>query len=99
VRANKPFVLSDEVIDMFMNYTWPKRETTEKHHERAVVRRGRITAHELPEEFLNNCQKTIHVNTVQPLKVWSSRLLLMLFFSAANKQRRQNSRDISQNVL
>jgi transcriptional regulator with GAF, ATPase, and Fis domain len=54
VRANKPFVLSDEVIDMFMNYTWPGNVRQLRNIiERAVVlaKGGRITAHELPESF------------------------------------------------
>jgi DNA-binding NtrC family response regulator len=74
VRANKPFVLSAEVMDSFMSSEWPGNVRQLKNViERAVVlaKGERITARELPEEFLKTCRQTTEVEAgaVKPLKV------------------------------
>jgi transcriptional regulator of acetoin/glycerol metabolism len=65
-------VLSDEVMDVFMNFDWPGNVRQLKNIiERAVVlaRGGRITARELPEDFLNGCRKIKKtIKEVKPLK-------------------------------
>jgi DNA-binding NtrC family response regulator len=71
VRANRPFALSDEVMDIFMSSAWPGNVRQLRNVlERAVVlaKGDRITARELPEEFLNSCRKTKTVKEVKPLK-------------------------------
>ncbi len=72
VRANKPLVFSDEVMDIFLNHEWPGNVRQLKNIiERAVVlaKGERITLHDLPSEFLLHCQDTRESNTVKPLKV------------------------------
>jgi DNA-binding NtrC family response regulator len=72
VRINKPLALSDEVMDIFINHDWPGNVRQLKNIiERAVVlaKGDRITLHELPAEFLVQCQNTKNTSTVTPLKV------------------------------
>ncbi len=73
VRSNKSLVLSDEVMDIFVNHEWPGNVRQLRNViERAVVlaEDDRITVHELPPEFLVHCQNgKNNTSTVTPLKV------------------------------
>ncbi|HTP05949.1 MAG TPA: sigma-54 dependent transcriptional regulator [Nitrospirota bacterium] len=72
LRENKLFSLSDEVMDIFMQYDWPGNVRQLKNViERAVVlaRAERVTIQELPEEILSHHQKIKSVGSVKPLKV------------------------------
>ncbi len=72
LRVNKPLTLSDEIMDVFINHEWPGNVRQLKNIiERAVVlaKGDRITLHELPAEFLVQCQNVKSTSTVTPLKV------------------------------
>jgi DNA-binding NtrC family response regulator len=72
LRINKPLTLSDEVMDVFIIHEWPGNVRQLKNIiERAVVlaKGDRITLHELPAEFLVQCQNAKNAGTVTPLKV------------------------------
>ncbi len=72
VRANRPMVFSDEVMDVFMHHDWPGNVRQLKNIiERAVVlaKGERITLQELPSEFLVHCQNRGKENAVKPLKI------------------------------
>jgi transcriptional regulator with PAS, ATPase and Fis domain len=54
MRENKPFTLSDEIMDVFLKYDWPGNVRQLKNViERAVVmvKGERITLKDLPEDF------------------------------------------------
>jgi DNA-binding NtrC family response regulator len=72
VREDRPFTLSADVHDAFMNYDWPGNVRQLKNVvERAVVlaKGDRITLRELPEEFLVRYHKTNKTETGKTLKV------------------------------
>jgi DNA-binding NtrC family response regulator len=71
VRKNRLQSLSDEVMEVFINYEWPGNVRQLKNViERAVVlaRDKLITLRDLPEEFLNNCRNLKKSAQVKPLK-------------------------------
>jgi DNA-binding NtrC family response regulator len=54
MRENKPFTLSDEIMDVFLKYDWPGNVRQLKNViERAVVmaKGGKISLRDLPEDF------------------------------------------------
>ena len=72
IREDRPFALSEDVLDVFMNYDWPGNIRQLKNIiERAVVlaKSDRITLRELPEEFLAHCDKPNKNETTKTLKV------------------------------
>jgi DNA-binding NtrC family response regulator len=71
LRENKLFSLTDEVMDIFMTYSWPGNVRQLKNViERAVVlaRGERITVSDLPEELQSLQMKRKPVSSVKPLK-------------------------------
>lgn len=72
VREDKPFTLSSDVLDVFLNYEWPGNVRELKNViERSVVlaKNGKITLRDLPEEFLAHCRtRRDESKTVKPLK-------------------------------
>jgi len=103
VRANRPFVLSDEVMDVFMHYEWPGNVRQLKNIiERAVVlaKGDRITARELPEGFLTHCRKIKTVSPVQPLKVLERRAINdALLMCSGNKSQAAKQLGISRKTF
>jgi DNA-binding NtrC family response regulator len=72
LRENRLFSLSDDVMDIFMQYDWPGNVRQLKNViERAVVlaRGERVTIQELPEEILSHHHKIKSTGSVKPLKV------------------------------
>jgi len=72
LREDKPFTLSDEVREVFMNYDWPGNVRQLRNIiERAVVlaKGDRITLRELPEEFLVHYKKIDPAGSLKTLKV------------------------------
>jgi DNA-binding NtrC family response regulator len=70
LREKKTLTLSDEVMDAFMNYSWPGNVRQLKNViERSVVlaRGRRITLNELPEELHRREARSF--NPIKPLKV------------------------------
>jgi DNA-binding NtrC family response regulator len=71
LRKNKPHLLSDEVMEVFINYEWPGNVRQLKNVvERAVVlaRDEHITLRDLSEEFLGRCRNMKKIEPVKPLK-------------------------------
>jgi DNA-binding NtrC family response regulator len=103
VRANRPFVLSDEVMDVFMHYEWPGNVRQLKNIiERAVVlaKGDRITARELPEGFLAHCRKVKTISPVQPLKVLERRAINdALLMCSGNKSQAAKQLGISRKTF
>ena len=71
IRENRPFTLSDEVLDVFTNYDWPGNVRQLKNViERSAVlaKSDRITLRDLPDEFPVRCRNADGNDTVKPLK-------------------------------
>jgi DNA-binding NtrC family response regulator len=74
IRENKPFSLSDDVLEALIRYEWPGNVRQLKNVIESVVvlaKDGRITISELPEEFRSRLQqmKSNDKEAVKPLKV------------------------------
>jgi DNA-binding NtrC family response regulator len=72
LRADRPFTLAEDVLEVFLNYDWPGNIRQLRNViERAVVlaKSDRITLRELPEEFRLHRTKTTKTGTVKTLKV------------------------------
>jgi len=95
LRKNKPQSLSDEVMEVFINYEWPGNVRQLKNViERAVVlaRDERITLRDLPEEFLSHCRNMKNIESVKPLKVMEKQAIndaLLLCSGNISKASRQ----------
>jgi DNA-binding NtrC family response regulator len=71
VRENKPFLLSDDVMDVFLKFDWPGNVRQLKNViERAVVlaKGGRISLNELPDEFLIHSKTKSADHAIKSLK-------------------------------
>ncbi len=71
MRENKPFTLSDEIMDVFLKYDWPGNVRQLKNViERAVVmaKGEKITLKELPEDFPARNIETIEEQPIKSLK-------------------------------
>ncbi len=74
IRENRPFSLSDDVLESLIRYEWPGNVRQLKNVIESIVvlaKDGRITISELPEEFRSRLQKlkSSDKETVKPLKV------------------------------
>ncbi|HYA86899.1 MAG TPA: sigma 54-interacting transcriptional regulator, partial [Nitrospirota bacterium] len=74
IRENRPYSLSDDVLEALMHYEWPGNVRQLKNvieSAIALAKDNRITASELPEEFRSRLQKIIssEKEVVKPLKV------------------------------
>ncbi len=72
LRENRPFMITDDVKKVFLNYDWPGNVRQLKNIiERAVVlaQSDRITLQELPEEFLVHCDREKSIEKAKTLKV------------------------------
>lgn len=71
LRANKPYVISEEVRDIFLGYEWPGNVRQLKNViERAVVLAAgeEITVHELPAELMAVSGGGVQLKSVETLK-------------------------------
>jgi DNA-binding NtrC family response regulator len=72
LRENRPLSFTDEVMDIFYQYSWPGNVRQLKNVvERAVVlaENHRITVNELSEEFACHRQNPLPASAVKPLKM------------------------------
>ncbi len=71
MRENKPFTLSDEIMDVFLNYDWPGNVRQLKNViERVVVmaKGEKITLKDLPEDFPARNLVTLEEQPIKSLK-------------------------------
>ncbi len=71
MRENKPFILSDEIMDVFLKYDWPGNVRQLKNViERAVVlaEGGKITLKNLPDDFPIRSKETPAEQPIKSLK-------------------------------
>ncbi len=103
LQENRPFFLSDEVMEIFMGYDWPGnvRQLRNVIERAAAFARGeRITINELPEE-LHCRRRSLSLNsTVKPLKMLERQAVteaLQVF--RGNKSRAARSLGISRKTF
>jgi DNA-binding NtrC family response regulator len=103
LRENRPFIFSDEVMVILMQYDWPGnvRQLKNVIEQTAVFARvERITINELPAEFRHRRQNVTPDHVVKPLKVLESQAVTeALNVFQGNKSKAARSLGISRKTF